>query len=136
LRKPHTKTTTRTARKHERGALSPADQVYELRCHLSADPRRPLSQQRLSHLLGVSWSTVARWEGGGQPDVQMTRKLTRIDRVLELIGDMVKPEDRVEFLEQHHPLLLNLRPIDLLDSDNGEKAVVELLEGAATGSFA
>ena len=136
MRKPHTRTTTRTVRKHGRSALSPADQVYELRCALSADPRRPLSQQRLSHLLGVSWSTVARWEGGGQPDAQMMRKLTRIDRVLELLGGMVKPEDRVEFLEQHHPLLLNLRPIDLLDTDNGEKALVDLLEGAATGSFA
>ena len=125
-----------TLKEKSRKAGTAADQVHELRCRLSADARKPVTQQRLSHLLGVSWSTVARWEGGGQPDAAVMRKLARIGRALDLLGDMIRPEDRVAFFEQRHPLLLNLRPIDLLDTENGEKAVIELLEGAESGAFA
>ncbi|MBI4482529.1 MAG: DUF2384 domain-containing protein [Acidobacteria bacterium] len=112
------------------------DEVRNLRYRLSPDPNKPLSQQRFSEFLGVSWSTVARWESGGRPDPQITRKLLRLRRVLDAVGDMVKPEYRLAFLEQHHPLLLNLRPIDLLDSEDGAKAVIRLLEGVETGAFA
>lgn len=112
------------------------DEVRNLRYRLSPDPNKPLSQQRFSEFLGVSWSTVARWESGGRPDPQIARKLLRLRHVLDAVGDMVKPEYRLAFFEQHHPLLLNLRPIDLLDSADGAKAVIRLLEGVETGAFA
>ena len=40
-----------------------ADQIRDLRRRLASDPRKPISQQRFGDLLGVAWSTVARWEG-------------------------------------------------------------------------
>ena len=112
------------------------DDIRDLRVRLAPGPQRPLSQQRFSHLLGVSWSTVARWEGGGRPDTFVAQKLIRLRNVLDALGDMVRPEHRLAFLEQAHPLLLSLRPIDLLDNDNGCAKVVELLEGMETGAFA
>ena len=115
--------------------ISPKD-IRDLRQRLSPDSTKPLSQQRFSELLGVSWSTVARWERGGRPDDHLARKLTRLRRALDVLGDMVKREYRLAFFKQHHPLLLNLRPIDLLEAEEGAMAVIRLLEGAETGAFA
>jgi len=113
-----------------------AQEIRDLRHRLSPDSNKPLTQQLFSELLGVSWSTVARWEGGGRPDAHMARKLARLRRALNVLGDMVKREHRLAFFKQHHPLLLNLRPIDLLEAEEGAMAVIRLLEGAETGAFA
>ena len=129
---------------HRRGLAKPgarkksvaARQITRLRRRLSPDPDKPLSQQRFSDLLRVSWSTVARWEGGGRPDRQVTAKLARLSRALDALGDMLKPEHRLAFFEERHPLLLNLRPIDLLDTDEGAETVSSLLRGAESGAFA
>lgn len=115
--------------------ISPKD-IRDLRHRLSPDSNKPLTQQLFSELLGVSWSTVARWEGGGRPDAHMARKLARLRRALNVLGDMVKREHRLAFFKQQHPLLLNLRPIDLLEVEEGAMAVIRLLEGAETGAFA
>jgi transcriptional regulator with XRE-family HTH domain len=115
--------------------ISPQE-IRDLRHRLSLDSNKPLTQQLFSELLGVSWSTVARWEGGGRPDAHMARKLARLRRALNVLGDMVKREHRLAFFKQHHPLLLNLRPIDLLEVEEGAMAVIRLLEGAETGAFA
>ena len=115
--------------------ISPKD-IRDLRHRLSPDSNKPLTQQLFSELLGVSWSTVARWEGGGRPDAHMARKLARLRRALNVLGDMVKREHRLAFFKQHHPLLLNLRPIDLLEAEEGAMAVIRLLEGTETGAFA
>jgi len=118
-----------------KAAITP-EQIRELRHYLSSDPAKPLSQQRFSQLLNVSWSTVARWEAGGPLDSRHALKLARLQRALTALGDMVLPEYRLPFFEQPHPLLLKLRPIDLLDTDAGTEAVIGQLEAAATGSFA
>jgi uncharacterized protein (DUF2384 family) len=66
----------------------------------------------------------------------MEKKVGRLDRLVEALRDMVRPEHRIAFLEQKHPLLMNLRPIDLLDTDEGAEAVLRMVEGASTGAFA
>jgi len=91
--------------------------------------------EQLARLLGVSWSTVARWETGGEPGAQMEQKLLRLRRAVEMLGDMVTPEDRVPFFEQRHPLLLKLRPINLLETPEGAEAVYRVLEAAEMGAF-
>src|SRR5437867_2232032 len=103
---------------------------------LSPDPERPLSQQRFSHLLGVSWSTIARWEAGGRPELSIIRKLNRVRQTLDELGDLIRPEQRVAFFEQSHPLLLTLRPIDLLGTETGAQAVLEMVKAAESGAFA
>ncbi len=112
------------------------EQIRDLRQQLSPDPEKLLSQQRFSQLLGVSWSTVARWEAGGALDSKHALKLARLQRVLVALDDMIAREYRLPFFEQPHPLLMQLRPIDLLDTEEGTAAVIRQLEAAATGSFA
>jgi uncharacterized protein (DUF2384 family) len=110
--------------------------IQELRARLGADPKKPVTQERFAQLVGVAGGTVARWESTGRVDPWMARKLERLERTLASMGDMIVREDRVKFLEQMHPLLVGLRPIDLLDNENGCAKVVELLEGMETGAFA
>jgi DNA-binding transcriptional regulator YiaG len=112
------------------------EQIRALRYTLSPAPEKPLSQQRFSQLLGVSWSTVARWEAGGALDARHVGKLTRLQRALAALDEMVAREHRLAFFEQAHPLLMQLRPIDLLDTEEGAAAVIRQLEAAASGAFA
>lgn len=112
------------------------DRIRSLRSELSAEPKKPVTQERFGQFIGVAGGTVARWESTGKVDPWMSRKLERMERTLSAMGDMIIREDRVKFLEQAHPLLVGLRPIDLLDNDNGCAKVVELLEGMETGAFA
>lgn len=127
-------------RAHKSGAqrsadASVAEQIRTLRRRLAPVPDRPISQQRFSDLLGVAWSTVARWEGGSKPDAKMVTKIARLRIALDALGDLIVPEDRLLFFEQHHPLLLKMRPVDLLDTEQGTAAVMRLIEGLESGAF-
>jgi DNA-binding XRE family transcriptional regulator len=110
--------------------------IRELRALLSADQRKPMTQERFGQFIGVAGGTVARWESPGKVDPWMARKLERLERTLSVMGNLIVREDRVKFLEQTHPLLVGLRPIDLLDNDNSCSKVVQLLEGMESGDFA
>lgn len=103
---------------------------------MSPNSEKPLSQQRFSQLLNVSWSTVARWEAGGSLDSRHALKLARLQCTLAALGDMVTRGYRLPFFEQSPPLLMKLRPIDLLDTDEGAEAVIRQLEAAETRAFA
>jgi uncharacterized protein (DUF2384 family) len=120
----------------QQGRQSRAPKIGELRRRLGTTADRPLPQERFARLLGVSLSSVARWEASKNPDEAMAGTLKRLSPVLDAMDDMIRPEDRVDFLEQKHPLLLGMRPIDLLKTDDGAKVVLELLEGAESGAFA
>lgn len=113
-----------------------ADALRDLRRRLSGDPTRPISQQHFSNLLGVSWSTVARWESGGRPDPAMLQKLDRLRRVLDALGEMVWPEHRLPFLLKENQLLLKMRPVDLLNTEPGAEAVIRVMDGTKSGAFA
>ena len=65
----------------------------------------------------------------------MEQKAQRLRRAVEMLGDMVTPEYRVPFFELRHPMLLKLRPIDLLGTPEGAEAVRPVLEAADTGAF-
>lgn len=121
---------------HRRIGTSIAEEIRGLRRLLSAEAGKPISQQRFGDLLGVAWSTVARWEGGSKPDAKMAAKLARLRRALDALGELIVPEDRLLFFEQHHPLLLKMRPIDLLDTEDGAAVVMRLIESLESGAFA
>jgi uncharacterized protein (DUF2384 family) len=112
------------------------ERIRKLRSEISEDPKKPVTQERFARLVGVAGGSVARWESAGKVDPWMSKKLERLERALSAMGEMIVAEDRIKFLEQEHPLLVGLRPIDLLDNENGCAKVVELLEGMETGSFA
>jgi uncharacterized protein (DUF2384 family) len=75
-------------------------------------------------------------ETGEAIDTRHAQKLVRLQRALTMLDDMVAHEYRLAFFEQAHPLLMQLRPIDLLDTEEGTAAVLRQLEAAATGAFA
>lgn len=120
---------------HRPTSASVVEQIRDLRRRLGPAPGKPISQQRFGDLLGVAWSTVARWEGGSKPDARMGTKLARLRRALDALGELIVPEDRLLFFEQRHPLLLKMRPIDLFDTEEGTAAVMRLIEGLESGAF-
>lgn len=126
----------RTVDKTRSTSTSVPTAVRELREWLGGDADHAVSQERFGRLLGVSWRTVARWEAGKDPDPDNASKLRRLSRVKEALADVISPEHRLGFLEARHPLINRLRPIDLLETPEGEEAVLEQIEGAKTGSFA
>ncbi len=121
--------------RHQAAGAAIAEQIRDLRRRLAPGPDKPIAQQRFGELLGVAWSTVARWESGSKPDARMGAKLFRLRRALDSLGDLIVPEDRLLFFEQHHPLLLKMRPIDLLETEDGAAAVIRLIEGLESGAF-
>ncbi|GEM_PF-5451079 len=123
------------------GALGASPKVppallRDLRRRLSPDASRPLTQHQFASFLGVSWSALARWETGKQPEPAIARKIVRLDLVLEILEKVVLREYLVTFFEQRHPLLARCRPIDLLAVEEGFEAVMNQVEGGASGSFA
>ena len=120
---------------HQPAGATIADQIRDLRRRLAPGSDKPISQQRFGELLGVAWSTVARWESGSKPDARMAAKLSRFRRALDALGELIVSEDRLLFFEQQHPLLLKMRPIDLLETEDGAAAVMRLIEGLESGAF-
>ncbi len=110
--------------------------IRDIRNRLSPDTDKPLSQERFSKMIGVSLRTVARWETGAHPDPHNAQKLARLQNALDKIDDMVKREYLLDFFEQHHPLLLGLRPIDLIDTEEGSRVLLQRIKAAETGAFA
>lgn len=91
---------------------------------------KPISQQKFSDLLGVSWSTVARWEEKRVlPDRKMADKITLLHLMLMVLENknLVPKADRFKFFHEPNPKLLEMRPIDLLGMRNGEEAIMKVL---------
>jgi transcriptional regulator with XRE-family HTH domain len=109
--------------------------IKQLRHRLALDPDKPLTQERFGQFLGVSWSTIARWEGGGNPGERMTQRLIRLDHALSRLEGFVLREDLLAFFDQPHPTLLQARPIELLDTDATAAAVLDLIDSMETGAF-
>jgi len=110
--------------------------LRHLRAVLSPDSNKPLSQEKMGQLLDVSWRTVARWESEAAPAGRNATKVQNLGHAVDLLGNMLERKDRVTFFASPHRLLLNLRPITLLESDEGAALVFEQIEGAASGAFA
>lgn len=120
-------------------AVSNRELLRSLRARLSGDLERSISQQKLSTLLGIAASTVAAWEAQGvakSPSRKARQQLDRLDVCLELLGSMVPPDEVCAFFDEPHPMLLYMRPINLLEREEGYAAVVRVLEQARAGSFA
>ncbi len=103
----------------------------ELRMRLSEDLSKPISQQKFSELLGVSWSTVARWEEKRScPEKKMTGKIVELHLMLLMMEDngFLPRSDRFKFFHEPNSRLMEMRPIDVLGMYNGEQVVMKILK--------
>jgi DNA-binding transcriptional regulator YiaG len=103
---------------HRRMRISPAKR--RVRTDLAATRRLRaqlgLTQEQYARLLGVTWTTVSRWERGqAVPDPKGAVKLARMRELVELIGDAIRREDLPRFLTAPHLELRGHSPVDLLD---------------------
>lgn len=113
----------------ERPLPSPAA-VRHLRARLG------LTQEEYARMLGVTWTTVSRWERGqARPDARGLAKLARLQELLDLIGDAIRPQDVPRFLSTPHAELRGYPPIELLDNDFGFEALKSLVVAAQSGAY-
>lgn len=117
-------------RRAAEGALSSFGAIRRLRSRLG------LTQEQYARLLGVTWTTVSRWERGqAKPDAKGLAKLSRLQELLDLIGDAIRPEDVPRFLTAPHAELKGYPPVDLLENDFGLEAVKSLVVAAQSGAY-
>jgi len=97
--------------------------------------RLKLSQQETAHLLGVTVTTLSRWatQRTAEPDPAHREKIERLLALSEQAAKVIKPLGMVRWFKEPHPLLLDLRPIDLLGSLAGFEKVKSLLTSMEWG---
>lgn len=118
---------TRTVLARPRSPLAPD---RRLRARLG------LTQEQYARLLGVTWTTVSRWERGqGRPDARGLAKLRRLQELVDLIGDAIPPEDVAKFLMTPHDELKGHPPVDLIENAFGFEAVKSLILAAQSGAY-
>ena len=95
------------------------------------------SQELLARLLGVSWTTISRWERGvAIPSSETEERLERLAIVQDCIGEMMEPDTLADFLLTPHPMLRGHKPVDLLKNEYGLEALIDFIEGAKSGDMA
>ena len=121
---------SRPVRYSVEGPLAGPVAVRRLRARLG------LTQEQYARLLGVTWTTVSRWERGqAKPDAKGLAKLGRLQEILNLIGDAIRPQDLPRFLTAPHAELKGYPPVDLLENDFGFEAVKSLVLAAQSGTY-
>lgn len=97
--------------------------------------KKEISIDQLAELLEEESLSIAIWLGGHlQPPLRNRRKLVNLEKVLNALKDIIKPENHFEFFTQNHPLLGGVRPIDLIRVDR-EQEVIDMIERAKQGTF-
>lgn len=106
------------------------EEIRELREQLG------LTQEQLANWLGVSWVSISRWERNqGRPAVRESRTLARLIELLHVVGKRLTPEEMARFFGEPHEDLFHDRPVDVLATELGYRAVRDILEGLLTGAY-
>jgi transcriptional regulator with XRE-family HTH domain len=96
-----------------------------------------LSQESVAQYIEASWPSVSRWERGeAKPVAAMEARLSRVIRLGEALKGVIHPDSLDSFLTSPHPLLRNLPPVDLLQSEYSFRDLMEFVEAAKSGSMA
>ncbi len=129
------------SRYEKAGPLGPATPPSRLRYLSPKDiaglrQRLTLSQQELAKWLDVSLVSVSRWERDqGRPPAREAKILARLAELVDRVGDRLKPDELVRLLGSSHEDLYNDRPVDVLSTELGYRAVRSMLEGLLTGEY-
>lgn len=121
------------------GAEVPRAKVRDLSAKEFVQLRRQLelSQQQLAQWLNVSLVSVSRWERGhGHPSAREARTLARLAELVAAVGDRLTPKEMTRFFGEPHEDLYNDRPVDVLASEIGYRAVRHLVERLLNAEYA
>lgn len=121
------------------GAAIPRSQVRDLSPKEIVELRRQLrlSQQQLADWLNVSLVSVSRWERNqGHPPAREARTLARLAELVNAAPNRLTPREMVRLFAEPHEDLYNDRPVDVLATEFGYRAVRQILERLLTGEYA
>jgi transcriptional regulator with XRE-family HTH domain len=78
-----------------------------------------ISQQKLAEVLRVSVRTIARWEGGTEPDPDLRKRMTKLRRwVVDELNEHRDPELVLSWLQTPKERVVTCTPVDLLTIQN------------------
>ena len=88
-----------------------------------------LSQEEAAFILSVTTTTLSRWMNRKtvEPDPAHRNRLEMVLDLLREAKEVIKPDAIGWWFKTPHPLLNDLRPLDLLRSPSGFKKVKDLL---------
>jgi DNA-binding transcriptional regulator YiaG len=94
-----------------------------------------LNQEETAHVLGVTVTTLSRWatQRTAEPDPAHQEKVERLLSMSQQAAKVIKPAGLERWFKTPHPLLLDLRPLDLLRSAPGLEKVRSLLNSMEWG---
>ena len=94
-----------------------------------------LTQEEMAYLLGVTVTTLSRWatRRTAEPDPAHQEKMERLLAISRQAAKVIRPIGLERWFKTPHPLLLDLRPLDLLRSAAGLEKVQSLLNSMEWG---
>jgi transcriptional regulator with XRE-family HTH domain len=112
------------------GETWPGRAVRDLRKRLGA------TQEEFAQVLGVTTSSVHRWEAGRvTPERHVGEKLSGLKKVIQLLDKHFRVDGRVRFFMTPHPRLEGDRPKDLLGLPSAPKRIGDLIRSMLSGDF-
>lgn len=74
-----------------------------------------LRQDLLSRMTGFSLRAVAGWANGGKPSAPVRRALTEMDRLLDNLSRLMKPQDVGHWLKEPNAALDGSTPVQVIE---------------------
>ena len=90
-----------------------------------------LQGKDIANIVSVSPATVSRWSSGkATPDLKTQTVIAELRYVVDRLADFYTPDESRLWLHARHPMLGNMRAIDLINNGRTEEvlAVIEALE--------
>ncbi len=98
--------------------------------------RLGLSQQELAEWLDMSLVSISRWERDqGHPSAREAKILARLAELVDRTDGRLRPDELVRFFGSPHEDLYNERPVDVLSTEIGYRAVRSTLKGLLAGEY-
>jgi Protein of unknown function (DUF2384) len=113
---------TPTARvKDEPGVYHPAMKVAAPPVLDELADRFGLRQETVSRLTGFSLRAVADWSKGKTHSSSVKRALVEMDRLLDTLARLMKPQDVGRWLKEPNPALDGSSPVQVIERGQGDR---------------
>ena len=94
-----------------------------------------LQGKDIANIVAVSPATVSRWSGGqATPDLHTQTVIAALSYIIRRLADFYEPSETRLWLNAKHPLLDNVRPIDLIRAGDAE-AVLAVIDRLDAGVY-
>ena len=94
------------------------------------------SQEKLASIIGITVTTVSRWENNKSiPSTLANKRIRELEKIIDKMDGVIKKGKEAEWLNTHHGELDNDTPLEVISKGpEGVKKVLEILQGIECGT--